>query len=285
MRRAVYAKARSVNHEQFPAVYDQVLGDFYFMPANTPPSASVANVVNAQVATAPSPAPSTAFGVIPAVAQVISPPTAPAAIAVPTPPGPVASFSPPPATPFPFSPVSSPPFSPPHQPAAQVVTLPGSVSGGRPVLHFAALGLPTRRSFWNKATRDDYTPQLRTALGQAGGALLGMHVEDLEMGQDAFDAWWSEPAEAPRSRALCGAQPAPRALLSARVETPPVFFTTTESAYWPELKLRLVDCANQRIYRQEKSLVPDNQDAWPFATEFKQEVERFLRDHRADLSN
>lgn len=34
VRRAVHDRAKGVNHDQFPAVYDQVLGDFYFKPGD-----------------------------------------------------------------------------------------------------------------------------------------------------------------------------------------------------------------------------------------------------------
>jgi hypothetical protein len=36
VRSAVRQRARSVNHEQFPAVYDQAEGDFYFLPSSQP---------------------------------------------------------------------------------------------------------------------------------------------------------------------------------------------------------------------------------------------------------
>lgn len=36
VRSAVRQRARSVNHEQFPAVYDQAEGDFYFLPPSQP---------------------------------------------------------------------------------------------------------------------------------------------------------------------------------------------------------------------------------------------------------
>jgi hypothetical protein len=40
VRGAVYARAKSVNHDQFPAVYDQVLGDFYFVPDAAGPASA-----------------------------------------------------------------------------------------------------------------------------------------------------------------------------------------------------------------------------------------------------
>ncbi len=41
VRSAVRARARSVNHEQFPAIYDQAEGDFYFRPGEAAPPAVV----------------------------------------------------------------------------------------------------------------------------------------------------------------------------------------------------------------------------------------------------
>jgi uncharacterized protein YjeT (DUF2065 family) len=153
----------------------------------------------------------------------------------------------------------------------------------RPILAYAALALPISRSFWSGETRTSYTRRLHTTLQQAGRDVLHMEARGLELGQSAFDAWWNESSQHPRSRELCSAPHAPRALLGARVETPTTI-SSIESAYWPELKLRLFVCANQRIYRQQKTLSPQNEDAWPFATELNIEVERFLRAYRGDLA-
>lgn len=161
---------------------------------------------------------------------------------------------------------------------------PVAAKPARPTLAYAALGLPTSRSFWSGETRASYTRRMDAALLQAGHEVLRMEARGLELGQPEFNAWWNEPGQHPRSRELCAASPAPAALLSARVETPMVI-STVESAFWPELKLRLFVCANQRIYRQQKTLSPQNDDAWPFASEFNGEVERFLRAYRSDLQD
>ena len=154
----------------------------------------------------------------------------------------------------------------------------------RPTLAYAALGLPTSRSFWSGETRASYTRRMNTALQQAGRDVLRMDARGLELGQAEFDAWWNESGQHPRSREQCAAPHSPQALLSARVETPTTI-SSVESAYWPELTLRLFVCANQRIYRQQKTLVPQNDDVWPFAVELNSEVERFLRTYRADLTD
>ncbi|MBS1172459.1 MAG: hypothetical protein H6R12_1289 [Proteobacteria bacterium] len=139
------------------------------------------------------------------------------------------------------------------------------------MLVYAALGLPISRSFWTGETRASYTQRMHAARG-------------LELGQKEFDAWWNESNQRPKSRELCAATPAPAALLSARVETPTTI-SSAESAYWPELKLRLFVCANQRIHRQQKTLAPQNDDAWPFSVELNSEIERFLRTYRNDLAD
>jgi len=170
-----------------------------------------------------------------------------------------------------------------EQPEAVAVP-PAAAEPARPTLAYAALGMPISRSFWNGETRNSYTTRMHTALQQAGREVLRMDVRGLELGQREFDAWWNESGQHPRSRELCAAPNRPQALLSARVETP-VTISSVESAYWPELKLRLFVCASQRIYRQQKTLAPQNEDAWPFAIELNGEIERFLRNYRSDLAN
>jgi hypothetical protein len=152
----------------------------------------------------------------------------------------------------------------------------------RAILAFAAQGLPGTRSVWNGETRAGYTQRMQSVMQKAGRDVMRMDARNLELGQKAFDAWWNESEHA-RSRELCAASPAPRALLSARVETP-ITISTVESAFWPEMKLRLFDCARQRIYRQQKTLAPNKDDAWPFEVEFSNEIERFLRSYRDDLA-
>lgn len=152
----------------------------------------------------------------------------------------------------------------------------------RPTLVYAALGLPISRSFWSGETRASYTPKLSAALQQAGRDVLRVDTRDLQLDAAGFNAWWDESGQR-RSRELCAASPAPIALLSARVETP--FVTSSiESAYWPELSLRLYLCARHRLYRYQKTLSPLNQDTWPFSTELNSETEKFLRLYRDDLT-
>jgi len=159
---------------------------------------------------------------------------------------------------------------------------PSAAKAARPTLAYAALGLPINRSFWSGETRASYTRRMQATLQQAGREVMHMDARELELGQSEFNDWWNESGQHPRSRELCAALPAPIALLSARVETPMVI-SSVESAYWPELKLRLFVCATQRIYRQQKTLSPQNDDAWPFSIELNGEVERFLRTYRSDL--
>lgn len=161
---------------------------------------------------------------------------------------------------------------------------PAAAQPARPTLVYAALGLPGNRSFWNGETRTSYTRRMHAVLQQDGHEVLRMNSRSLDLGQTEFDAWWNESEQRPRSRELCAASPAPRALLSARVETPATF-SAIESAYWPELRLRLFVCGSQHLYRQQKTLSPQNGDAWPFATELNSEIERFLRAYRGDLAD
>ena len=154
----------------------------------------------------------------------------------------------------------------------------------RPALAYAALGLPLNRDFWSGETRSSYTQRLHTRLQQTGREVLKMEPRALALNEQAFDAWWNESNQHPRSRELCAGPNAPRALLSARVEAP-YSQSSIESAYWPELSLRLFDCNTQRVYRQKRNLSPQNGDAWPFSVELNAELERFMRTYRADLTD
>lgn len=171
-------------------------------------------------------------------------------------------------------------------PAAEAAIPPPATATkpARPTLVYAALGLPTSRTFWSGETRASYTRRMQASLQQAGREVLRMNTREQGMSQQEFDAWLNESGQHPRSRELCATSPAPLALLAARVETPSVY-SSIESAFWPELKLRLFVCANQRMYLQQKTLSPQNGDAWPFATELNSEIERFLRAYRSDLTD
>lgn len=154
----------------------------------------------------------------------------------------------------------------------------------RPTLVYAALGLPISRDFWSGETRASYTARMQDVLQQAGRDVLRMDPRSLQLGEKEFNAWWNESNARPKSRELCSASPAPDILLSARVETPTTI-SSVESAYWPELQLRLYVCATQRLHRQKKFMAPQNDDAWPFSVDLNTEVERFLRSTRNDLAN
>lgn len=213
-----------------------------------------------------------------ATAGVAAVPIAPAAkprivapAPAPIPPAPKPEAAPqlalarPAAAPTPSAPAESPPAKP-----------------TRPALAYAALGLPASRDFWSGETRTSYTQRIHTSLQQTGRDVLKMEPRALGLNEQAFDAWWNESNQHPRSRELCAGQNAPRALLSARVETP-FSQSSIESAYWPELNVRLFDCNTQRVYRQKRTLSPQNGDAWPFSVELNTELERFMRTYRADL--
>ncbi|MDO9467138.1 MAG: hypothetical protein Q7J36_07535 [Thiobacillus sp.] len=215
-----------------------------------------------------------------ATAGVAAVPIAPAAkprIVAPTPapipPGPKPEAAPqlalarPAAAPTPSAPAESSPAKP-----------------ARPALAYAALGLPASRDFWSGETRTSYTQRIQSSLQQTGRDVLKMEPRALALNEQAFEAWWNESGQHPRSRELCAGPNAPRALLSARVEAS-YSSSTIESAYWPELSLRLFDCSTQRVYRQKRTLSPQNGDAWPFSVELNTELERFMRTYRADLTD
>jgi uncharacterized protein YjeT (DUF2065 family) len=254
------------------------------------------------------PAPATPPTPAPVAAPSLAPPPAPAIPAATMPPAQASAASArraPPTKPQPTVPAAAkkpparivaalPAIAPPTAstplatrpsaaaPAESVVTPPLAARSARPTLVYAALGLPISRSFWSGETRASYTGRMDATLQQAGREVLRMDTRKLELDPAEFNAWWNESSQHPRSRERCAAPQAPLALLTARVETPTTI-SSVESAYWPELTLRLFVCASQRIYRQQKTLAPHNEDAWPFSVELNGEIERFLRTYRSDL--
>lgn len=181
--------------------------------------------------------------------------------------------------------VANAPASASTHPTAEPTAAPAPPSTptrtARPVLAYAALGLPISRAFWSGETQAGYTRRMNETLHQTGREVLRMETRGLDFNQAAFDAWWNESNAHARSRELCGSA---RALLTARVETP-MTISSVESAYWPELRLRLYDCATQRVYRQQKTLAPNREDVWPFSVELNAEIERFARTYRADFAD
>ena len=270
--------------------------------ATAPPAPDPQASIAPPQAAAPSapdapPRPASATTTPPAVAPAVTPRPAaaetasvsrPAANPVVSKPAP--SPSPPPtavstassqATPKP-KPAPNPAPAPEQVASSPKPITPASPQTPRPTLAYAALGLPISRSFWSGETRASYTARINATLQQAGREVLRMAPHNLGLDQGAFDAWWNESQSNPRSRELCAAPNSPRALMAARVETP-ASMSSHESAYWPELKLRLYLCASQKQYRQQKTLSPSNADNWPFSAELNSEIERFMRAYRADL--
>jgi hypothetical protein len=159
-----------------------------------------------------------------------------------------------------------------------------AVASQRSSIVLAALGLPISRSFWSGESSAGYSRKMQGMLQRTSREVLRLAPKTAEVSQSEFNAWWNESRDHAKSRALCAEADAPKALLTAKMETPPVF-SSIESAYWPELQLRLWVCGRQMGYRQLKILSPHHDDEWPFSVELGAETERFLREHREDIAD
>jgi len=159
-----------------------------------------------------------------------------------------------------------------------------AVAAQRPSIVVAALGLPIPRAFWSGESSANYSRKMHGLLQRTSREVLHLAPRPAELSQSEFNAWWNESRDHARSRARCAEADAPAALLTARMESPPAF-SSIESAYWPELQLRLWVCSKQMGYRQLKVLTPNRDDEWPFSVELGAETERFLREHRADIAD
>ncbi|HYP68828.1 MAG TPA: TIR domain-containing protein [Thiobacillaceae bacterium] len=159
-----------------------------------------------------------------------------------------------------------------------------AIAAPRPGIVIAALGLPIPRKFWSGENSATYSRKMQGMLQRTTREVLHLAPRAADVSQSEFDGWWNESRDHARSRARCAEPDAPAALLTARMESPPAF-STIESAYWPELQLRLWVCSKQMGYRQLKVLTPNRDDEWPFSVELGAETERFLREHRADVAD
>jgi hypothetical protein len=199
---------------------------------------------------------------------------APATSATAASPGPAPKSTSRPEEPAPPSPRTETPASPAKT----------AVAAQRPGIVLAALGLPISRTFWSGENSASYTRKMQGILQKASREVLRIAPKSMDLSQSEFNAWWNESRDHARSNARCAEPDAPKALLSARMETP-VTFSSVESAYWPELQLRLWVCSRQMGYRQLKALSPHRDDNWPFSVELGAETERFLREHRTDIAD
>jgi hypothetical protein len=159
-----------------------------------------------------------------------------------------------------------------------------AVAAQRPGIVLAALGLPISRTFWSGENSASYTRKMQGILQKVSREVLHLAPKPMDLSQSEFNAWWNESRDHARSNARCAEPDAPKALLTAKMQTPPTF-SSIESAYWPELQLRLWVCSKQMGYRQLKVLTPNRDDEWPFSVELGAETERFLREHRADIAD
>jgi TIR domain/PDZ domain len=185
-----------------------------------------------------------------------------------------------------IQPTASPGPAPKSIPKPETIVPPvkATVAPQRPTIVLAALGLPISRSFWSGESSATYSRKMKGLLQRASRDILHVAPKAIDLTQAQFNAWWNESRDHARSNARCAEGDAPKALLSAKMETPPAF-SSIESAYWPELQLRLWVCSKQMGYRQVKVLSPNRDDEWPFSVELGAEAERFLREHRADIAD
>lgn len=174
----------------------------------------------------------------------------------------------PPVTPAPKAPTQLATIAPP-KPA--VVTAAPSVANLRVFVQAevndrAGLGGYTEERFANLLRSDLerlVVDQLGAEAVQAGGA------------NPAFRKQFAEDPEQARD-AICREAGSQRVLL-ADLTIPSAGFSTVDSAYWPEVVFRAINCNDGRTrHRAKVRLEPHVRDSFPFQHQFAQRAENFL---------
>lgn len=116
-------------------------------------------------------------------------------------------------------------------------------------------------------SREEYSSQLRSRLAGVASALFGAeqisHAGDQAVAREGVDA-------------ICRAAPTPKVLLAA-VDIPDEAFSAIESAYWPLLRIKAINCNDGRVQTSGVTrLTPKRTDKLFFEQDFVSAAERFV---------
>lgn len=181
----------------------------------------------------------------------------------------------PPATPLartahPPSPNPAPPAEP-----AKPAPAPKPAQAARKVA-VVAWGNTTSRAFWNRLQARAYSERMAAYLADTLRERLpgGTEVHHAAAGEPA--ARITQAGGADQARSLCQETRASW-VFAAHMEEP-YASSSVESAFWPELRLAAVRCANPDPALAREILAPRTGEAFPFAHDLRATVLRFLRE-------
>lgn len=144
-----------------------------------------------------------------------------------------------------------------------------------------AWGQTSHRSFWDGEQAEPYTAKL-----------LALYADTVRVALGRNDTIRRNPDRDLTRRLLQARDPGlasticaryPDVLLVAAYLADSIAISQVESAYWPELRLHILDCANGEQADGKYNLAPEVGDAFPFANGIRNSTRRFLAENRGML--
>jgi hypothetical protein len=144
-----------------------------------------------------------------------------------------------------------------------------------------AWGQTSYRAFWDREQPEPYTAKLLALYADTVRVALGRNDTirrdpDRDLTRRLLQA--GDPGLA---SAICGRYP--DVLLFGAYLADSIAISQIESAYWPELRLHILDCANGEQADGKYNLAPEVGDAFPFANGIRNSTRRFLAENREML--
>lgn len=139
----------------------------------------------------------------------------------------------------------------------------------------------SHRSFWDGEQPEPYTTKL-----------LALYADTVRVALGRNDAIRRNPDRDLTRRLLQAGDPGlasaicaryPDVLLVAAYLADSIAISQIESAYWPELRLHILDCASGEQADGKYNLAPEVGDAFPFANSIRNSTRRFLAENRGIL--
>jgi hypothetical protein len=157
------------------------------------------------------------------------------------------------------------------EPAAQVTP---AAAPKEPGLHVFVAADVDYRAGLDAYTAERYAALLQQELFAAAAAYLGPDGLADDVGNRAFRE--DLAAGGNSIEQLCAQVDGGRILL-ADLTIPTAGFSTMESAYWPEVELKAINCSGNRLHRKPRQrLEPHHLDRFPYQHRFREMAEQFV---------
>lgn len=163
--------------------------------------------------------------------------------------------------------------APPTKPAAEL-----------PRLVVYVWSQPSARRFWDGANAEGYSANMaKLYMETLRGFTRGSY--QVQRGQDdaASRRVLKKGALERDGKALCAASRA--AVVFTAYAEDAFAISPADSAFWPELRMGVLNCRSDRFTADKQGLAPENGEAFPFAADMEATMNRFVGAHRHLLNN